>query len=150
MVIWLWHKHLSLSYWGIFLQYEDHSHLTTTDAMKDNYYQHLQLPSRDEYPCHAKQWPTPPSVLTRILYIKCQYLIIISLLPAHPTAITQSTRDGCSSHSHAALCMPYDHVGQPSCVPMVSCTIPAFVLTISIGLPLLSVLSWPPLLVDNN
>ena len=48
---------LSLSYWGIFLQY----HLAAVDVMKDNYYQHLQLPSRDEYPCHVKQWPTPTS-----------------------------------------------------------------------------------------
>jgi len=45
VVVWLWHKHLSLSYWGIFPQYEDHSHLAAADAMKDNYYQHLQLPS---------------------------------------------------------------------------------------------------------
>ena len=38
------------------------SHLAATDAMKeDNYYQHLQLPSRDKYPCHAKQCPTPTS-----------------------------------------------------------------------------------------
>ena len=27
------------------IEYEDHSHFTATDAMKDNYYQHLQLPS---------------------------------------------------------------------------------------------------------
>ena len=60
VVVWLWHKHLSLSYWGIFPQYED---LASADAMKDNYYQHLQLPSRDEYPCHVKQWPTPTSQL---------------------------------------------------------------------------------------
>ena len=45
VVVWLWHKHLSLSYWGIFPQYVDHSHLAVVDAMKDNYYQHLQLPS---------------------------------------------------------------------------------------------------------
>ena len=61
MLVWLWNKHLSLLYWNIFPQYEDHSHPVAADAMKDNYYQHLQLPSRDEYPCHAKQWPTPPS-----------------------------------------------------------------------------------------
>ena len=54
---------LALSYWGIFPQDENYSHLAAVDAMKDNYYQHLQLPSRDEYPCHAKQWPTPTSPL---------------------------------------------------------------------------------------
>jgi len=48
-------------YWGISPQYKDHSHLAAADAMKDNYYQHLQLLSREEYPCHAKQWPTPTS-----------------------------------------------------------------------------------------
>jgi hypothetical protein len=33
VLVWLWHKHLSLSYWGIFLQYEDHSHLAAAGAM---------------------------------------------------------------------------------------------------------------------
>ena len=62
VLVWLWHKHLSLLYWSIFPQYEDRSHPVAADAIKDNYYQHLQLPSRDKYPCHAKQWPTPTSI----------------------------------------------------------------------------------------
>ena len=38
ILVWLWHKHLSLSYWGIFPQYEDQSHPAAADAMKDNYW----------------------------------------------------------------------------------------------------------------
>ena len=45
VLVWLWHKHLSLSHWGIFPQYEDHNHHAAADAMKDNYNQYLQLPS---------------------------------------------------------------------------------------------------------
>ena len=45
VLVWLWHKHLSQSHWGIFPQYEDHNHHAAADAMKDNYYQYLQLPS---------------------------------------------------------------------------------------------------------
>ena len=36
VLVWLWHKHLSLSYWGVLSQYKDYSHLAAADDMKDN------------------------------------------------------------------------------------------------------------------
>jgi len=41
----LWHKykHLSLSYWGIFPQYEDHSLLAAGDAVNDNYWVYVYV-----------------------------------------------------------------------------------------------------------
>jgi hypothetical protein len=38
VLAWIWHKHLSLSYWGISPQYEDHSLLAAADTVKDNYW----------------------------------------------------------------------------------------------------------------
>jgi hypothetical protein len=43
VLVWLSHKHLSLPYWGIFLQYEDHSNLAAAAAMKDSYWVYVYV-----------------------------------------------------------------------------------------------------------
>ena len=68
------------------------------------------------------------------LHTACTFNLIIFLssasLPAHLTVITQSAQDGCSNYSLATPCMPYNHVGHPPHILMVSCIIPAHVQTI--------------------
>ena len=65
--------------------------------MKDNYYQHLQLPSRDEYPCHAKQWPTPPSsiakqaqITTKLINSSTLYELVLQTLKLKPCPLKTS------------------------------------------------------------
>ena len=52
MLVWLWHNHLSLSYWGIFPWYENHSHLAAADAIKYNYWVYVYVGATTSYCRH--------------------------------------------------------------------------------------------------
>ena len=61
--------------------------IAAVDVMKDNYYQYLKLPSRDKYPCHAKQWPTPTSLFFGVGWSEASGCGLKSRLPLVTTSI---------------------------------------------------------------